>query len=80
MVASVEEGDLDAALRNYELFRSSEGSDAELLGRVASIVLVREAGGQVSEIDGGDKPLHGGSIIAANGDIFETARRLVQKA
>jgi len=46
----------------------------------AGIVLVREAGGQVSEIDGGDKPLHGGSIFAANSELFETARRLVQKA
>jgi myo-inositol-1(or 4)-monophosphatase len=46
----------------------------------AGIVIVREAGGMVSEIDGGDKPLHGGSIFAGNGEIFEAGRRLIQNA
>ena len=32
----------------------------------AGIVLVREAGGFVSEIDGGADPLYGASILAAN--------------
>lgn len=43
----------------------------------AGIVLVREAGGMVSEIEGGDKPMHAGSIIAANAEIFATAKSLV---
>ena len=44
----------------------------------AGIVIVREAGGVVREIDGGDKPLHGGSILAANGEIVEALSRLVR--
>lgn len=44
----------------------------------AGIVLVREAGGTVSEIEGGDKPMHAGSIIAANAEIFDKARKLVK--
>lgn len=43
----------------------------------AGIVLVREAGGMVSEIEGGDKPMHAGSIIAANAEIFAAAKSLV---
>ncbi len=42
----------------------------------AGIVIVREAGGVVGALDGGD-PLHGGTIIAANGDIFDAAKSLV---
>ncbi len=44
----------------------------------AGIVLVREAGGYVTEIDGGDKPLHSGSILAANPEIHEVARKLIE--
>ncbi len=44
----------------------------------AGIVLVREAGGYVSEIDGGAQPMHGGSIVAANPDIFEQTRALIE--
>jgi len=43
----------------------------------AGIILVREAGGIVSEIDGGPAPMHAGSIIAAGAEIFEKARKLV---
>lgn len=43
----------------------------------AGIVLVREAGGTVKEIDGGDKPLHGQSILAANSEIFDVAQAVV---
>jgi len=43
----------------------------------AGIILVREAGGIVSEIDGGRDPLHNGSILAANSDIWEPAQNLV---
>ncbi len=43
----------------------------------AGIVLVREAGGVVSEIDGGAKPLSAGSILASNADMHEKARALI---
>lgn len=43
----------------------------------AGIVLVREAGGIVAEIEGGDDPMHSGSILAANAVIHAGARRLI---
>ncbi|MFQ5564190.1 MAG: inositol monophosphatase family protein [Parvularculaceae bacterium] len=43
----------------------------------AGIILVREAGGYVSEIDGGPKPLTAGSILAANPEIYEKAKALL---
>ncbi len=43
----------------------------------AGIVLVREAGGVVSEIDGGTKPALNGSVLAANAEIFEKAKALI---
>ena len=46
----------------------------------AGIVLVREAGGMVSEIDGGPRPSLNGSILAANAEIYETAKRLLSSA
>ncbi len=44
----------------------------------AGVVLVREAGGYVSEIDGGAQPMHGASILAANAEIYEQARALIE--
>lgn len=44
----------------------------------AGIIIVREAGGLVSEIDGGRDPLHGASILATNSDLFKTAKALIQ--
>lgn len=46
----------------------------------AGAVLVREAGGMISEIEGGSRPTHEGSIIAANAAIFESARALISGA
>lgn len=43
----------------------------------AGIILVREAGGIVAEIGGGPRPLHAGSILAANAEIFDKAKRLI---
>ena len=43
----------------------------------AGAAIVREAGGLVSEIEGGPKFLTAGSILAANSEICEQARRLV---
>ncbi|MEX0644113.1 MAG: inositol monophosphatase family protein, partial [Parvularculaceae bacterium] len=45
----------------------------------AGIVLVREAGGVVSEIDGGPKPSLAGSILAANIEIYEKAKALLNR-
>ncbi len=44
----------------------------------AGIVLVREAGGAVAEIEGGAKPMHEGSILAANTEIIERAGALIR--
>lgn len=43
----------------------------------AGIVLVREAGGIVTEIDGGPRPSHNASILAANAEIYDSAKRLL---
>ncbi len=43
----------------------------------AGIVLVREAGGTVAEIEGGAHPMHEGSILAANTEIFDKAKALI---
>ena len=43
----------------------------------AGIVLVREAGGAVAEIEGGANPLHAGSILAANTEIFDKAKLVI---
>ena len=44
----------------------------------AGAVLVREAGGLVSEIEGGDKFLTAGSILAANTEIYDQAKALLE--
>lgn len=43
----------------------------------AGAIIVREAGGLVSEIEGGPKFLASGSILAANSEIHEQAKSLV---
>ena len=45
----------------------------------AGIVLVREAGGTVAEIDGGPHPMHAGSILAANAEIFGAAKDILNR-
>ena len=45
----------------------------------AGAILVREAGGLVSEIEGGSKFLESGSILAANPEIFDRAQELLTK-
>ncbi len=46
----------------------------------AGIVLVREAGGFVTEIDGGSNMLKSGSILAANASLHETLGKLLRDA
>ncbi|MFN8819515.1 MAG: inositol monophosphatase family protein, partial [Holosporaceae bacterium] len=41
----------------------------------AGIIMVREAGGMVSELDGGDQVLHGGTIFASNANLHDELRR-----
>ncbi|SNT68218.1 myo-inositol-1(or 4)-monophosphatase [Amphiplicatus metriothermophilus] len=46
----------------------------------AGVVLVREAGGIVTEIDGGPRPALAGSILAANAEIYDKAKALIAGA
>ncbi len=46
----------------------------------AGAILVREAGGLVTEIEGGRDFLNAGSILAANAEIHETLHKLLVKA
>jgi myo-inositol-1(or 4)-monophosphatase len=43
----------------------------------AGILLVQEAGGKVTEIDGGKDPLNSGSILAANAALYQDMRKLL---
>ena len=45
----------------------------------AGIVLVREAGGLVTEINGDNRPSLNGSILAANAEIYEAAKRILNE-
>jgi myo-inositol-1(or 4)-monophosphatase len=46
----------------------------------AGIVIVREAGGLVSEVDGGSGMLHGQSIVAANDALHTPVRKLIHES
>lgn len=46
----------------------------------AGIVIVREAGGMVSEIDGKSNPLHGTSMLATNQHLYDPLRKLLMDA
>jgi len=46
----------------------------------AGIILVTEAGGFVTELDGGINPLYGGSILAANADLHPVILKLLRDA
>lgn len=43
----------------------------------AGVLMVKEAGGMVSELNGGSDYLNSGSIIAANSEIFEKLRKKI---
>lgn len=43
----------------------------------AGVLLIREAGGMVSEIDGGSDPVNGGSILASNASLYQDMRKLL---
>ena len=46
----------------------------------AGVVLVREAGGFVTEIEGGPDPVYSGSILAANPTLHEAVARMLRGA
>jgi len=46
----------------------------------AGVLLVTEAGGFVSEVGGGNNPIYGSSILAANGDLGRPLREILRKA
>ncbi|GGF44612.1 inositol monophosphatase [Azorhizobium oxalatiphilum] len=46
----------------------------------AGMIIIREAGGYVSDLDGGDKSLDNGHIIAGNENIREDLFKLLKKA
>lgn len=45
----------------------------------AGLILVREAGGYTSELNGGKEPLKNGSILAANAHLYEPLLKILQK-
>ncbi len=45
----------------------------------AGVVLIREAGGKVSDLKGGDDFLFGGKIVAANGKIFDEMQNIIYR-
>ena len=46
----------------------------------AGILLIREAGGLVSELNGQNDPLNGGTILAANSALFDPVGRMLREA
>ncbi len=46
----------------------------------AGVLIVREAGGLVAELDGGKDPLQTGSLLATNGEIHDTLAGLIRGA
>lgn len=46
----------------------------------AGILLIREAGGFVTELDGGSDPLNGDTILAANDALYEPVGRMLRDA
>ena len=46
----------------------------------AGLAILREAGGIVSEVDGGNAMMESGDILAANGRLHEKLRRLLASA
>lgn len=43
----------------------------------AGVLMVKEAGGLVSEVNGGKNPVYGGSILAANGALYQDIQKLL---
>ena len=63
------------AAGRYDVFWNLQSTPTDM---AAGIVLVREAGGLLSEFNGGNNPLKSGSIIATNSELFNTVSLLLQ--
>jgi myo-inositol-1(or 4)-monophosphatase len=46
----------------------------------AGSILVTEAGGFISEVDGGPNPIYGSSILASNAELSRTIRDMIRRA
>jgi myo-inositol-1(or 4)-monophosphatase len=46
----------------------------------AGLILVREAGGAITDLDSEADPLASGNVLAANGDLLPELRRLLAGA
>jgi myo-inositol-1(or 4)-monophosphatase len=46
----------------------------------AGIIMVREAGGMISEVNGGDQMLKTGSVLASNPNLFSELAQTIKKA
>ena len=51
--------------------------DLNIWDVAAGVAIVREAGGMVSDLDGGSDFLEGGSILATNTEIYDKAKALI---
>ena len=65
------------AAGRYEGFWETGLSPWDVAG---GIVVVREAGGMVSEIDGHNNMLYGNSILATNQRLYDPLRKLLMNA
>jgi myo-inositol-1(or 4)-monophosphatase len=65
------------AAGRYEGFWETALSPWDVAG---GIVIVREAGGLVSQIDGRDNMLYGDSILAANQHLYDPLRKMLMEA
>lgn len=65
------------AAGRYEGFWETALSPWDIAG---GIVIVREAGGLVSQIDGRDNMLYGESILAANQQLYDPLRKMLMEA
>ncbi len=65
------------AAGRYEGFWETGLSPWDIAG---GIVIVREAGGMVGEIDGRNSVLYGNSIIATNQRLYDPLRKLLMEA
>jgi len=65
------------AAGRYEGFWETALSPWDVAG---GIVIVREAGGLVSQIDGRDNMLYGESILAANQQLYDPLRKMLMEA
>ena len=65
------------AAGRYEGFWETALSPWDIAG---GIVIVREAGGLVSQIDGRDNMLYGESVLAANQRLYDPLRKMLMEA